>query len=134
MKALKNLVIFCACLLCSFSFAGARPAFQGQSIKSIVDRPDEYQGARVAIVGRLNLEFERDVISSIECSKVANDSVRELWIDVPKGLLKSAEKLNHMNVKIFGKFDSKKKGHMGAFPGTIKVEKIEKLNSDKSGC
>ena len=63
-----------------------------------------------------------------------NGSVSELWVELPKELQKSAEELNHKKVKIFGKFDSKKRGHMGIFSGTIKVEKIEKLDPDKSGC
>lgn len=132
MKIYKNICYIC--LLCSFSIAGAEPPFRVQSIKSVVEKPEEFQGAKIAIVGRLNLEFERDIISSIECDKVANQSVSELWVDVPKALLKSAEKLNHTNVKIFGRFNSKKNGHMGAFPGTIKIEKIEKIKSDKPGC
>gem|GEM_PF-5522493 len=135
MRMLKAFILIWISMFCLFGAADSGSSLRRVSIKKLSDSPNAYQGLIVEVEGTLSMEFEGTFVSSIRCDKVSPVSSEEkLWLVVPKNKLSKANRLNHKNVKITGKFDSKRKGHMGLFFGTLTVDKIEELKSNGNGC
>lgn len=88
----------------------------------------------VTTFGKLDLEFEKQTLTKIDCFPSNSKLPNQVWVDVSKVNLIKLGNPNHVNVKVTGKFNENQKGHMGMFIGTINIEKLETLDSHFSPC
>lgn len=135
MRTFKLFFIFWILMFSTPGMTGTSSATSAISISTLSSKPEAYNGSVITVEGKLSMEFEGTFLSIIRCEKIlSEEATKNLWLVVPKKFLIEANKFNHKRVRITGKFDSKAKGHMGLFFGTLKVEKIEELNSEKNEC
>jgi len=92
------------------------------SIIELVSNPQNFDGRKVTIVGFLNLEFEGNAIylhkNDYEYSIYKNG----IWCDID---VAKYSKFNKKHVWLEGTFNTKSKGHMGLWSGSI--EKITRV-------
>lgn len=103
-------------------------------VVDVLKDPNSFHDSIVTIVGRLDLEFEKQTLTNIDCFPSNPKSPNQIWVDFSKLDLVKLGNPNHVNSKVTGKFSKTKKGHFGMFPGSIEVTKIEVLDAKYSGC
>jgi len=126
--ALRLVVLFLAVCVMAAGCGGrsyGKPSqdAEGVSLVALIANPDVYDGKHIRVVGIVHVGFECDALYfSSEDYKmgITKNAVylelTQMPIDVPYDELK---KLNGRYVVIEGVFDSKEKGHMGLYSGTI---------------
>ena len=107
---------------------------QRVSLEQLVDRPMQYQGARVAVEATATIEFEGDRL----CAGDSHDLRHCLWLNiVDRGATANdafaAEQgwapFHGKRVIVHGTFNSRDKGHRGLFAGAIgNVTRVEPLS------
>lgn len=103
-----------------------------QSVKlvDVLKNPKIFDGKKVQIIGEIEMQFEKNILRVIYCNNVLiPEKDQEIWVELSKGSVEKNRISNYNKVKVIGTFDAKKKGHLGAYPGTLKIEKIEKVDS-----
>lgn len=126
MRNISLSLIFC--VLSTGTESQSAEKLHSVALRKLARSSSDYQGKRIVTVGRMDLDFESDKLSGIICSPVKSDGSRPLWLDVSKIEKHVTDTRNHSNVRITGKVDSKNKGHMGEYAGTIVVERIESID------
>ena len=99
-------------------------------LKKIVEKPKSFNRKKVQTIGKINLEFENQELSVIFCGPVNPKLNRGIWVDTSKIDLTKFDNLSHVSVKVVGVFDSKDKGHMDMYSGTLTVQSLEILKPD----
>jgi hypothetical protein len=92
------------------------------SIVQLITNPKAYHGKIVMVTGFLNMEFEGDGIYLHKDDYKYFICKNGLWCDIDKG---KYNKFNKKYVHIVGTFNAERKGHMGAWSGSI--ENISKI-------
>lgn len=95
------------------------------SLVQLIAHPKDYDGKVVMVVGFLNLQFEGDSIYFHEDDYKHGITKNGLWIQTTPDIKKRESALNHKYVMVNGRFNSKGKGHMGLWSGSI--EKISNI-------
>jgi hypothetical protein len=89
------------------------------SIIQLIATPEKYDGKLVRAIGFVRLEFEGNVIYLHQEDLKHGLTRNGLWLNVPKGIQKEADKYNDQYVLVVGTFNAREKGHMGMTSGAI---------------
>jgi hypothetical protein len=97
------------------------------SLINLIATPDKFHGRRIRIIGYLHLEFEGNAIYLDQESFSNAVDANAIWVDLPGWATNSkTQPLNDKYVLIEGRFDSKDRGHMGLFGGSIgQIDRLE---------
>lgn len=104
----------------------------------IIKDPKSFDKKVVRVRGELTVEFEKQILSWDFCApsvelvnvpplgipKVDHHKVA-LWVELDQKMLNSPHPAGF--VEVTGLIDSNNKGHMGAWPGTIRVNSVRKI-------
>jgi hypothetical protein len=88
------------------------------SVINLIATPERFHGRRVRVAGYYRYGFER---SALYPSKEIGDNLRifnGIWIDI--GDDSSWSSFNERYIVLDGIFDTERKGHLGAFVGSIR--------------
>lgn len=92
-------------------------AVENVSLINLISDPAKYNGKEVSVAGYLVLDFEG---TAIYLSKGDYDNgiyKNALWVTIS---LPDSKNFDHKYVNIQGVFDSKMRGHLGLWPGSLK--------------
>lgn len=140
---MKKIIVLSMCILClimtscsnqtieptamdgAITDNGEDIAIQGffdVSIIELISNPSDYDGKPIRVIGVGNLEFEGDAIYLSKDDWKYNIFQNGLWIDLGAISIsyEEAVSFNGKFVIIEGVFDKDDKGHLSAWPGTIK--------------
>ncbi|MEP7237440.1 MAG: hypothetical protein ABI685_06240 [Ferruginibacter sp.] len=112
----------------SDTFALKSKAFESLDIKEdislvkLITNPENYDGKKIKVIVYLHLEFEGDAIYLHKEDYDNSLSKNGFWVDFSPSLTKliNPDHYNNKYVFLIGTFDSKHKGHMDLFGGTIR--------------
>jgi len=124
MKAMFLALVFLLGCFCRSIYA-AEPQFI--SMVSLVADPQRHDGQFVRVIAFLHLEFEGNVLylhkEDYERAILPNG----VWISLTDQQNMKAKKLSNSYVIVEGLFNSKMKGHMGLWSGSLQeISRIEK--------
>lgn len=115
------------CLLNSFCGEVYSEEPQSVSTISLVANPQQYEGQFVRVIGFLHLEFESNVLYLHKEDYERVISPNGIWISLTDQQKINAKKLSNNYVIVEGMFNSKMKGHMGMWSGSLQeISRLEK--------
>ncbi|PZX51497.1 hypothetical protein LV84_03654 [Algoriphagus ratkowskyi] len=97
------------------------------SMIEVLVKPDEFNSKKILFSGILIYEHENSAIYLSKQSAEYAVSTEAFWVRFAKGYESDQElkKLDGKYVSVYGIFDKDQFGHMGAYRGTILVERIQ---------
>jgi hypothetical protein len=95
------------------------PCVYHTSLVDLIANPARWNGKRVIVDGFMHLEFEGNAIyvSEQDCRHFITKN--GVWVDFREGSYGEAQALNDHYVRVQGTFDSKQRGHLGLWSGTL---------------
>jgi len=128
-------VIALVCLILASYFAVPATAAEPEKVTlvQLIADPQKFDGKLIRVIGFLRLEFEGDVLylhrEDYEHA-ILGDGI---WVDAGPEITKQKETLNMHYVLLEGVFDSKDRGHMGMWSGSLtKIRRAELWPFDNS--
>jgi len=124
-------VIVLACLLLTPCFEMTMSAPEPANVTNVtlvqlIANPEKFDGKLVSVIGFLRLEFEGNVLylhREDYDHAILGDGI---WVDVTPEMTKHKESLQMHYVLLVGIFDSKDRGHMGMWSGSLtKIQRAE---------
>jgi hypothetical protein len=94
------------------------------SIVQLVARPEEFDGAKVQLVGFVHLEFEGNAVYLSESDYTHSVTRNGLWLSFEPGSL-NPDQINDRFCLIDATFDANSKGHLRLFSGSL--ERITRI-------
>ena len=120
-------------LLCWF----ARPSVAAEpvdvSLVQLIANPNDYHGKFVRVIGFVKLEFESNSVYLHQDDYKHQIFKNGLWIDVTDEIRKKKDEFDQKYLLLEGTFNAKKKGHMGAWSGSIEKISRSEVWSEKEG-
>jgi hypothetical protein len=95
------------------------PGERAVSLIQLIANPTAFDGRRVAVTGYVVLEFEHTAVYLHETDAAYGIARNGLWLDVPVGSDSHRARFHRRYVLIEGTFSAERRGHRGAFSGTI---------------
>jgi hypothetical protein len=89
------------------------------SIINLIATPEKYNGKRVRLIGYLVLYFESSALYLHKDDANMGISKNALWVDVSRSAMDSLKKYNEHYVLMDGTFNSRAKGHMDIYSGSL---------------
>lgn len=89
------------------------------SLIQLIANPSSFDGGRVVLTGYVVLEFEHTAVYLHEIDATYGIAPNGLWLDVPVGSDSHRARFHRRYVLIEGTFSAQRRGHRGAFSGTI---------------
>ncbi len=94
---------------------------------NIIRLPEKFNKLQINISGILNYEFENVSLYQNRWDKFRDKKEKAIWLELQNNIdLKKLECLNGKRISIIGTFNSKDKGHLNQYCGTL--EEIIFLN------
>lgn len=93
------------------------------SLIELLINPDRYHGQLIGVDGFVTLRFEHLALTFSQELSYHYSSRNSIWLYFDRDFLTEADwkRFNHRFVYIIGLFDKNSHGHLGAYPGTIKM-------------
>jgi hypothetical protein len=108
--------------------AAAQSEIARVGIKQLIATPDVFHGKRVQVAGFLRLEFEGNALYARQEDYARGLIENGIWVDTAS-LPWSAWFLDQRYVVIEAEYDAKRKGHLGAWSGSLtKIGWVERSN------
>ena len=121
-------LIAAVCLVVSTLLAGPTKAAVPIDVTMIqlIANPEKFDGKLIRVIGFLKLEFEGNVLylHREDYEYALSDGI---WVDVTLEIKKHSNELNMHYVLLEGVFNSRDRGHMDMWSGTItKIQRAER--------
>ena len=130
MKSVKAIFLSC-CLAAPVQAADTRPPTV--SMVQLLANPESFNERRVAIGGFLSLEYEGSAIYLHADDFEHQLRKNALWVFIPKSQA-DRECFDQRYVVVIGTVKSNFLGHMGAYSGSIEVERVLSSGPPEPGC
>ena len=130
MKPIKALFLSC-CLAASVHAADARPPTV--SMVQLLANPESFNERRVAVGGFLSFEHEGSALYLHADDFEHQLRKNALWVFIPKSQA-NRECFDRKYVVVIGTVKSKSFGHMGAYSGSIEIERLVSSGPPEPGC
>lgn len=130
MKSVKALFLSC-CLTGSVMAADARPPTV--SMVQLLANPESFNDRRVAVGGFLSLQYEGSALYLHADDFEHQLRKNALWAFIPKSQA-NRECFDGKYVVVIGTVRSNYFGHMGAYSGSIEVERLFSAGPPEPGC
>ena len=102
------------------------------SIINLISTPEKYEGKTVRLVGVAKIEFEDNAIYLNQNDLKSLNYKNGIWLAVKKEQVSEFEKFSGKPVLVEGVFNSKRKGHLNLWSGSIDVIlRIEEYPKEK---
>ena len=120
---MKNLLAIALIAFCIDIYA--HEDVEDASIMQLIVTPEKFSGKKVNISGYAVFGFENNLISFHRDDYKYLISQNSLWLNVNKEKIGDLKKYSNSYVRIIGTFNTKDKGHMDLFSGSIEVDRIQ---------
>lgn len=94
------------------------------SMIQLIAAPEKYNEKTIRVIGYMHLEFEGNALYLHREDFVRAIGRNSIWIDLTESQTKPSSNLNDSYVVVEGIFSSTRKGHFGAWPGSLQISKI----------
>jgi len=134
---MKILASVCLILVSCFGMQTTAAEPENVTLVQLIANPERFDGKLVRVVGFLRLEFEGNVLylhrEDYDHAIVGNG----IWVDVTPEIIEHKEALQMHYVLLVGIFDSKDRGHMGMWSGSLtRIQRAEAwpIQPKSRGC
>jgi hypothetical protein len=93
------------------------------SLVQLIATPEKFDGATVAVIGYLRLEFEGNGLYLHEEDYKQQIYKNAIWVSLSPTLAKARADFSDHYVLAVGTFDAKHNGHLSQFSGELKVQR-----------